>query len=62
MAEHPNVARIRDAYAAFVNGDLNAALADLAENAVFHFKGEGPLSGDHKGRGGDREGADRRFS
>jgi uncharacterized protein len=50
MAEHPNVARVRDAYAAFTAGDLNTALADLAGNAVFHFKGEGALSGDHKGR------------
>jgi ketosteroid isomerase-like protein len=50
MAEHPNVARVRGAYAAFAAGDLNTALADLAENAVFHFNGEGPLSGDHEGR------------
>jgi ketosteroid isomerase-like protein len=50
MAEHPNVARVRAAYAAFDKGDLNGALADLADDAVFHFKGEGPLSGDHKGR------------
>jgi ketosteroid isomerase-like protein len=50
MAEHPNVARVRDAYAAFAKGDLNTALTDLADDAVFHFTGEGPLSGDHKGR------------
>jgi hypothetical protein len=50
MAEHPNVARVRDAYGAFAKGDLNAALVDLADDAVFHFKGEGVLSGDHKGR------------
>lgn len=50
MAQHPNVARVSDAYAAFGKGDLNAALADLADNAVFHFNGEGPNSGDHKGR------------
>lgn len=31
-------------------GDLDTALADLADNAVFHFNGEGPLSGDHTGR------------
>ena len=49
MAEHPNVQRIRDAYAAFVAGDLTAALKDLAPNGVFHFNGEGPNSGDHKG-------------
>jgi ketosteroid isomerase-like protein len=50
MAEHPNVGRVRDAYAAFAAGDLDAALKDLADNAVFHFKGEGPVSGDHRGR------------
>ena len=49
MAEHPNVQRIRDAYAAFSTGDLTAALKDLAPNAVFHFNGRGPLSGDHTG-------------
>jgi ketosteroid isomerase-like protein len=49
MAEHPNVQRISDAYAAFSAGDLPAALKDLAPNAVFHFNGQGPLSGDHAG-------------
>jgi ketosteroid isomerase-like protein len=49
MAEHPNVQRIRDAYAAFSVGDLGAALKDLAPDAVFHFGGEGPLSGDRVG-------------
>lgn len=50
MSEHPNVARVRDAYAAFAKADLDGALADLADDAVFHFTGEGPNSGDHKGR------------
>ena len=50
MAEHPNVAVVRAAYAAFGKADLNGALADLATDAVFHFTGEGPNSGDHKGR------------
>jgi uncharacterized protein len=49
MAEHPNVQRIRDAYAAFAAGDLAGALKDLAPDAVFHFNGSGPLSGDHTG-------------
>ena len=49
MAEHPNVQRVRDAYAAFAAADLTAALKDLAPDAVFHFNGEGPNSGDHKG-------------
>jgi len=50
MAEHPNVQRVRDAYDAFGAGDLDTALKDLADNAVFHFKGDGPLGGDHRGR------------
>jgi len=49
MAEHPNVATIRNAYATFAAGDLAAALKDLTPDAVFHFTGEGPNSGDHKG-------------
>lgn len=49
MAEHANVQRTRDAYAAFQAGDLAGALKDLAPNAVFHFGGSGPLSGDHTG-------------
>jgi ketosteroid isomerase-like protein len=50
MAEHPNVQRVRAAYDAFLKGDLDGALKDLSPEGVFHFKGEGPLSGDHKGR------------
>ena len=50
MAEHPNVAIVRNAYEAFVKGDLEGALADLADDCVFHFGGEGPNSGDHQGR------------
>ncbi|HEY4396703.1 MAG TPA: nuclear transport factor 2 family protein [Acidimicrobiia bacterium] len=50
MSEHPNVAVVRAAYAAFDKSDLNRALADLAVDAVFHFTGDGPNSGDHKGR------------
>jgi uncharacterized protein len=49
MPEHPNVQRIRDAYAAFAAGNLADALKDLAPNAVFHFNGSGPNSGDHTG-------------
>jgi uncharacterized protein len=50
MPEHPNVARVRNAYDAFAKGDLEAALADLADDCVFHFGGDGPNSGDHKGK------------
>ena len=50
MGEHANVQRVRDAYAAFMAGDLNAALKDLADDGVFHFTGSGPNAGDHRGR------------
>lgn len=50
MPQHPNVAKVRAAYDAFSKGDLDGALADLADDCVFHFGGDGPLSGDHKGR------------
>ena len=50
MADHPNVAIVRNAYESFAKGDLDGALADLADDCVFHFGGDGPNSGDHKGR------------
>jgi ketosteroid isomerase-like protein len=50
MAEHPNVALVRKAYEAFANADLESALADVADDCVFHFGGSGPNSGDHQGR------------
>ena len=50
MAEHPNVARIRDGYAAFAKGDF-AALTDLlAEDLVWHQGGRNQLAGDYRGR------------
>ena len=50
MAEHPNVARIRDGYAAFAKGDF-AALTDLlAEDLVWHQGGRNQLVGDYRGR------------
>jgi ketosteroid isomerase-like protein len=49
MPEHPNVQKIRSAYSAFAAADLAVALKDLAPDAVFHFNGSGPLSGDHTG-------------
>lgn len=49
MSEHPNVARVHAAYAAFAAGDLPAVLDWFAPDAVFHVAGDGPLAGDHKG-------------
>ena len=50
MAEHPNVARIKDGYAAFAKGDF-AALNDLfAEDLLWHEPGRNQLAGDFRGR------------
>lgn len=50
MAEHPNVARIRDGYAAFAKGDF-AVINDLfAEDVVWHHAGRSQLAGDYHGR------------
>jgi uncharacterized protein len=50
MAEHPNVARIRDGYAAFAKGDF-AVLNDLfAEDLVWHVGGRNQLTKDYRGR------------
>jgi uncharacterized protein len=50
MAEHPNVARIRDGYAAFAKGDF-AVLNDLfAEDLLWHDAGRSQLAGEYRGR------------
>jgi uncharacterized protein len=50
MAGHPNIARIRDGYAAFAKGDF-AVLNDLfAEDLVWHESGQNQLAGDYLGR------------
>jgi uncharacterized protein len=50
MAEHPNVARIRDGYAAFAKGDF-AVLNDLfAEDLLWHEPGRSQIAGDYRGR------------
>jgi ketosteroid isomerase-like protein len=50
MAGHPNVARIRDGYAAFAEGDF-VVLNDLfAEDLVWHESGRNRLAGDYLGR------------
>ncbi len=50
MAEHPNVARIREAYAAFDKGDHAAINDSFAEDVVFHIPGRHQLTGDYRGR------------
>ena len=50
MAEHPNVARIKDAYAAFAKGDL-AVLEDFfAEGVLGHEGGRNQIAGEYRGR------------
>lgn len=50
MAEHPNVARIKDGYAAFAKGDF-AVLNDLfAEDLLWHTGGRSQLAADYRGR------------
>ncbi len=50
MAGHPNVARIRDGYAAFAKGDF-AVLNDLfAEDLLWHEPGRNQLAGEYRGR------------
>jgi len=50
MAEHPNVARIKDGYAAFAAGDF-AVLTDLfADDLLWHVGGRSEVAGDFRGR------------
>jgi ketosteroid isomerase-like protein len=50
MAEHPNVALIRDGYATFAGGDF-AVLSDIfAEDILWHEPGWNQLAGDYRGR------------
>jgi uncharacterized protein len=50
MSEHPNVARLMDAYAAFAKGDF-AALSDLfAGDVLFRATGRNRVRGDYRGR------------
>jgi ketosteroid isomerase-like protein len=52
-SEHPNVARIRNLFAAFRESDVDAIQAAFSESAVWHFPGEaGGLAGSHRGRDG----------
>lgn len=50
MAEHPNVTRMKDGYAAFAKGDF-AVLDDLfADDVVWHVGGRNQLTKDYRGR------------
>ncbi len=50
MAEHRNVAIVRELYAAFSRGDLEAIRGCLADEAVWHAAGRNWIVGDYHGR------------
>jgi len=50
MAEHSNVARIRDGYAAFAKGDFTVLNDLFAEDLLWHNPGRNQLAGDYQGR------------
>jgi ketosteroid isomerase-like protein len=51
MDEHPNATLVRDMFAAFQRGDIDAIRRALSEDVVWHFPGrEGRLAGSHRGR------------
>jgi uncharacterized protein len=50
MEQHPNVARTRDAYAAFGRGDLEALREQFRDDIVWHVGGNSPLAGEYKGQ------------
>jgi ketosteroid isomerase-like protein len=50
VTEHPNIELARRGYAAFGSGDLATLSELIADDAVWHAQGVGPLSGDYHGR------------
>lgn len=50
MSEHPNAVAMRAAYTELAAGNLAGVLDYFAPDAVFHVGGNGPLTGQHKGR------------
>jgi uncharacterized protein len=49
MPEHPNVGRVREGFAAFNRGDVEAMRPVITEDIVWHVGGDHPLSGDYRG-------------
>lgn len=49
MTEHPNIELMQKVYAAFGTGDVETAGSYWTEDAVHHYPGHNPLSGEHKG-------------
>ncbi|HEX4721461.1 MAG TPA: nuclear transport factor 2 family protein [Pseudonocardiaceae bacterium] len=49
LEEHPHIQLMRKVYAAFGSGDVQTAGSYWTEDAVHHYPGNNPLSGEHKG-------------
>jgi len=49
MSDHQNVALMRKVYDAFGTGDIQTAASYWTQDAVHHYPGRNPLSGEHKG-------------
>ncbi len=47
--DHPNIGRIREAFAAFSRGDLAAVRASMTDDCVWTNGGAGPLAGSFQG-------------
>lgn len=50
VAEHPNVALLREAIEKFSRGDLQGYRSHFAEDVLWHVGGSHRLSGDYRGR------------
>ena len=49
MNDHPHVQLMQKVYAAFGSGDVQTAGSYWTSDAVHHYPGNNPLSGEHKG-------------
>ena len=47
---HPNEELLRREYEAFAGNDIDALARIFSDDVVYHIGGDGPLSGDHRGR------------
>lgn len=61
MIDHPNVTLMRKVYDAFGTGDVNTAGSYWTDDAVHHYPGHSPLSGDHHGLAAATEFATKMF-
>jgi uncharacterized protein len=50
MAEHPNIARLKDGYAAFAKGDFTVLDDLFADDLLWHTGGRSQVAADYRGR------------